>query len=85
MTLEWDVHVIAEFPEEDIDQFVQEFRENGWDDRKVIARIIGTVMGFEDFEYYNWGVEQTSAVKDEIKRRLGGVQLSMFDDEVSES
>jgi hypothetical protein len=85
MMLEWDVHVTAEFPEEDLDKSVEEFRKNGWDERKAVARIIGTIMGLDDFEYYNWGVEQTYAVMNEIKNRLGGVQLSMFDDEVSES
>lgn len=83
MTLEWDVHMETEYPEDDLEDIVKSVRENGWDDNKIITYINDTVMGFDDDMYYAWGYDQTVTVINEIKRRLGGIQLSMFDNEVS--
>lgn len=80
MTLEWDVPMTADFPEEDLADIIKSVRESGWDEERVIADIDDTVSGFDDGIYYNWGREQTMEVLNEIKKRLGGVQLSMFDD-----
>ena len=85
MTLEWDVHMYTEYPEEDLEDLVNSVREHGWDDHKIVESINNTVLGFEDEIYYNWGHEQTMTIVNEVKNRLGGVQLSMFDDEVSNS
>lgn len=83
MTLEWDVPMVADYPEDDLADIIKSVQEYGWDEEKVITYINDTVLGFEDNIYYNWSREQTIEVVNEIKRRLGGVQLSMFDEEVS--
>ena len=85
MTLEWNVSMVADYPEDDLTDIIKSVQEHGWDEEKVIAYINDTVSGFEDCVYYNWGHEQTMEVVNEIKQRLGGVQLSMFDEEVSAS
>ena len=85
MTLEWNVPMVTDYPEDDLTDIIKSVQEHGWDEEKVIAYINDTVSGFEDCIYYNWGHEQTMEVVNEIKRRLGGVQLSMFDEEVSAS
>jgi hypothetical protein len=60
-------------------------QEDGWNYNRLIGSIKDVVMGFDDSDYYAWGEEQTKEVINEVKRRVGGVQLSMFDNEVSES
>ena len=85
MTLEWNVPMVTDYPEDDLTDIIKSVQEHGWDEEKVIAYINDTVSGFEDCIYYNWGNEQTMEVVNEIKRRLGGVQLSMFDEKVSAS
>lgn len=85
MTLEWNVPMVADYPEDDLTDIIKSVQEHGWDEEKVITYINDTVSGFEDCIYYNWGHEQTMEVVNEIKQRLGGVQLSMFDEEVSAS
>jgi asparagine synthetase A len=85
MILEWDVPMVADYPEDDLTDIIKSVQEHGWDEEKVIAYINDTVSGFEDCVYYNWSNEQTMEVVNEIKQRLGGVQLSMFDEEVSEN
>lgn len=85
MTLEWNVPMVADYPEDDLTDIIKSVQEHGWNEEKVITYINDTVSGFEDCIYYNWGHEQTMEVVNEIKRRLGGVQLSMFDKEVSAS
>lgn len=80
MTLEWNVPMFAEFPEEDLMDIIKSVRKHGWNEESIIACIDDIVLGFDDGIYYNWGREQTMEVLNEIKRRLGGVQLSMFDD-----
>ena len=85
MILEWDVPMVVEFPEEELTEMVDSVQEDGWDYNRLVRSIKDVVMGFEDSDYYAWSEEQTEEVINEIKRRVGGVQLSMFDDEVSES
>lgn len=85
MILEWDVPMSAEFPEEDLTTLVDSIEENGWDYNQLVESINDVVLGFEDDVYYTWGAKQTEAVINEIRRRIGGVQLSMFDNEVSGS
>lgn len=85
MILEWDVPMVAEFPEEELTKMVNSVQENGWDYDRLIGFIKDVVMGFDDSDYYAWGEEQTKEVINEVKRRIGGVQLSMFDNEISES
>ena len=85
MILEWNVPMVADYPEDDLTDIVKSIQEYGWDEEKVIAYVNDTVSGFEDSIYYNWTHEQTMEVVNEVKHRLGGVQLSMFDNEVSAS
>ena len=85
MILEWNVPMDAEFPEEDLTALVDSIHKNGWNYNQLVESINDVVLGFDDAIYYNWGEKQTEAVINEIKRRTGGVQLSMFDNEVSES
>lgn len=85
MTLEWNVPMVVDYPEDDLTDIIKSVQEHGWNEEKVIAWIDDTVSGFEDSIYYNWGHEQTMEVVNTIKQRLGGVQLSMFDGEVSNS
>ena len=85
MMLEWNVPMVADYPEDDLTDIIKSVQEHGWDEEKVIAYINDTVSGFDDCTYYSWGHEQTMEVVNEIKQRLGGVQLSMFDEGVSAS
>ena len=85
MTLEWNVPMVVDYPEDDLTDIIKSVQEHGWDEEKVIAYINDTVSSFEDGIYYNWGHEQTMEVVKEIKQRIGGIQLSMFDEEVSAS
>jgi hypothetical protein len=85
MILEWDVPMVEEFPEAELTKIVNSIQENGWDYNRLVKSIKDVVIGFDDDVYYNWGEEQTAEVIDEVKRRIDGVQLSMFDDEVSKS
>jgi hypothetical protein len=85
MILEWDVPMVVEFPEEELTKMVKSMQEDGWNYNRLIGSIKDVVMGFDDSDYYAWGEEQTKEVINEVKRRVGGVQLSMFDNEVSES
>ena len=85
MILEWNVPMFAEFPEEDLTAIVNSIHEDGWDYNRLVESINDVVLGFEDVTYYNWGEKQTEAVINEIRRRIGGIQLSMFDNEVSEN
>ena len=80
MTLEWNVPMIAEFPEEELTKLVDSIQENGWDYDQLVRSIKEVVTEFEDDVYYSWGRGQTAEVINEIKRRIGGVQLSMFND-----
>ena len=80
MILEWDVPMIAEFPEEELTKLVNSIQENGWDYDQLVRSIKEVVTEFEDDVYYSWGREQTAEVINEIKRRMGGVQLTMFND-----
>lgn len=80
MTLEWNVPMFAEFPEEDLTDIVKSIQEKGWDEEEIMYQINDVVSGWDDDIYYNWGRKQTMEVLNEIKKRLGGVQLSMFND-----
>lgn len=81
MTLEWTVDYSVEFPEEKIERIIDQLGHKYTNDY-VINDFVTTVAScFDDEIYYAWGEEQTKKVTNEIKRRLGGVQLSMFDNE----
>ena len=85
MILEWNVPMTVEFPEEELEKIVNSIQEDGWDYNRLVDSIDDVVMGFDDSDYFAWSEEQTKEVVNEVKRRIGGVQLSMFNNEVSES
>ena len=80
MILEWNAPMTVEFPDEELTRIVSSIRENGWDYNQLVKSIQGVVANFDDCDYYAWGKDQTKEVINEIKRRVGGVQLSMFND-----
>jgi hypothetical protein len=80
MTLEWTVEYTVDFPEEELEHICDILRQEGYSDRYAVDLIREVIMGFEDDEYYAWSTKQTQEVMNEIKRRIGGIQLSMFDD-----
>lgn len=80
MTLEWDVPMVVDFPEEKLEKIVDSVQKDGWDYNRIVKSINSAVACFDDGEYYAWGEEQTKEVINEIKRRVGGFQLSMFSD-----
>ena len=80
MTLEWTTHNIVEFPENEIETICQAIRNNDYSTSNIRDLVIDVVEGFEDVDYYVWGEDQTQEVIKEIKHRIGGVQLSMFDE-----
>lgn len=84
MVLEWTELYTVDFPDDEILRICEMVRQDGYDEAKVILEIIGVTEGFDDYDYYAWGTEQTKEVLDEIKHRVGGVQLSMFDEEENE-
>ncbi len=71
MTLEWNVPMFAEFPEEDLTDIVKSIQEKGWDEEEIMYQINDVVSGWDDDVYYNWGREQTMKVLNEIKKRIG--------------
>ena len=80
MTLEWTVTLIADFPDDVINRLCNMVREEGYNESNIINEINNEISGWEDDIYYQWGTDQTKAVIDEVKRRVGGVQISMFDE-----
>ncbi len=80
MILEWNTPMVVEFPEEELTRIVNLIREKGWDYNRLVRSINDVVACFDDSDYYAWGEDQTKEVINEIKRRIGGVQLSMFSD-----
>lgn len=80
MTLEWTTTNIVEFPENEIETICQAIRNNDYSTSNIRDLVIDVVEGFEDVDYYVWGEDQTQEVIKEIKHRIGGVQLSMFDE-----
>ena len=79
MTLEWTTYNCVEFPDSDIERICDKVRKNKWDTQIIRYEVLRTVDGFDDCDYYRWSEDQTKEVINEIKRRIGGVQLSMFD------
>jgi hypothetical protein len=80
MTLEWTTINIVEFPEDEIEAICQAIRNNDYSVSNIRDLVTDVVEGFEDCDYYVWGEDQTQEVIKEIQSRIGGVQLSMFDE-----
>ena len=79
MTLEWTVDLVSDFPDDVINRLCDIVRQDGYDEKVLCYEIMNEICGWDDDVYYQWGTEQTKEVLDEVKRRVGGVQLSMFD------
>lgn len=79
MTLEWTVDFVADFPDDVINRLCDMVRQDGYDEKTLCHEIMNEICGWDDDVYYQWGTEQTKEVLDEVKRRVGGVQLSVFD------
>lgn len=79
MTLEWTVDFVADFPDDVINRLCDMVRQDGYDEKALCHEIMNEICGWDDDVYYQWGTEQTKEVLDEVKRRVGGVQLSVFD------
>lgn len=80
MKVEWTLHYSTEFPEEELERICNYFRHNQWNRIKAMDMIQEVVMGFDDDVYFAWDYSQSEMVYNEILRRIGGVQLSMFND-----
>ena len=81
MILEWMIPMTVEFPERDIQDITNYMLVHGWNEDKAYDMIHEIVLELDDSDYYCWGEEQTQEVLKEIKRRVGGEQLSMFKNE----
>lgn len=79
MKVKWTVHLEEEFDEEVIEHICDRVNHNNKqeDDNYIRDLINDEVCGWDDSIYYNWGAEQTEEVLNEVKRRLGGVQMRM--------
>lgn len=80
MIVEWVSTNIVDFPDDKLDEIVKEVNKTGWDKDKVTKMIMEVVSEFDDLDYYAWDESAEKQVIKEIKRRVGGVQLSMFND-----
>ena len=81
MVLEWTVNLVADFPDTVINRLCDIAREEGFDEQKLIHEINDEICGWDDDIYYQWGTDQTQEVIKEVLRRVGGIQISMFDKE----
>ena len=82
MIVNWTVNYELDFSEEDIKSIASQALEKNWNDDMILYAIYTFVEKRYDTElYFAWGVEQTKIIYDEIRRRMGGVQISMFDKE----
>lgn len=77
MIVTWTVEYGMDFPDDYIDEILNDLREDGWNEAYVRKCINEEVSGFEDCDYYAWGTEQTEEVLNVIKQRFGGEQLRM--------
>ena len=77
MKIEWTAHIVADFPDDEINRLCNLLRE-GYDDMSLSREIADVVYNFDDEAFYTWSPAQTKEVLDEIKRRADSVQLDMF-------
>lgn len=82
MIVKWTVDYELDFYEEDIKSIAYQALEKNWSDGMIYTAINTFVESRYDTEvYFAWGVEQTKLIYNEVRRRMGGVQISMFDKE----
>ena len=76
MIIEYVTTIIAEFPEETINEIIKQAKENAWDIKRIKTAVESEIYGFDDEIFYTWGTEQTDKVVEEIRRRLEERQLA---------
>ncbi len=81
MEITWTTTHYEVIPEYVLNHLCEDFQEDGYDEDILRNEINNVVSGWEDGSYYAWGEEQTNLVVAEVKRRVGGIQISMFDKE----
>lgn len=70
MVLEWDTHMVVDFPDDDMNRIVAGAIDEGWTTEQIRREIDEVVMGFEDVDYYAWSSDQTAEVLEEVKNRM---------------
>lgn len=70
MILNWTVECSIDFPDAEIDEIVEEAKENEWNDDRIRTAILSVVDGFDDYDYWTWNSDQTDKILEEIHRRL---------------
>ena len=76
MIIEKTIIRTFEFPDEEIDTIADDLRDN-YDERILYKSIRDYTCGWDDCDYYEWDDDDTEKVAQEIKRRIGGIQLEM--------
>lgn len=70
MIVEYTIEMVVDFPEETINELVEQAKENEWDVDRIKTAVDAELFGFDDEIFYTWGTEQTDKVVKEICRRL---------------
>ena len=77
MIVEYTIEMVVDFPEETINELVEQAKENEWDVDRIKTAVDAELFGFDDEIFYTWGTEQTDKVVEEICRRLKERQLAL--------
>ena len=77
MIVEYVTTIIADFPDETINEIIEQAKENAWDVKRIKTAVESEIYGFDDEVFYTWGTEQTDKVVEEICHRLGKRQLAL--------
>ena len=70
MIVEYTIEMVVDFPEETINELVEQAKENEWDVDRIKTAVDAELFGFDDEIFYTWGTKQTDKVVEEICRRL---------------
>jgi len=79
MEITWTTMHSIVISDDDIDQIVEEAIKYRLDDDGIEGCIEEWARGLDDSDYYSWDESATKQLMKEIHKRMGGVQLSMFD------
>lgn len=83
MEVTWTKTISFDFAEEDIIRIVNELSKKPHiTDEDIDEEICEELAGYDDEIYYGITMQAYETIRKEIKKRLGGYQLSMFDMEV---
>ena len=82
MKVTWTKTISFDFAEADIIKIVNKLGENSHiTDDDIDEEIYEELSTYSDEIYYGATIETYEIIRKEIKKRLGGYQLSMFDDD----